>query len=79
MSVRVARRMDGIDRTLIRRIFDGAPPGSINLGLGQPDLPTPARISLAGISGIAAGKTGYTSTAGDPAVRAAIAACSPHA
>jgi aspartate aminotransferase len=77
MSLRVARRMDGIERTLIRRIFDGAPPGSINLGLGQPDLPTPERISLAGIAGIAAGKTGYTSTAGDPAVRAAIAARYP--
>ena len=73
MSLRTARRMDGIDRTLIRRIFDGAPPGSINLGLGQPDLATPPRIALAGIDGIAAGKTGYTSTAGDPAVREAVA------
>jgi aspartate/methionine/tyrosine aminotransferase len=69
--------MDGIDRTLIRRIFDGAPPGSINLGLGQPDLPTPSRIALAGIDGIVSGKTGYTSTAGDPQVRAAIAARYP--
>jgi len=69
--------MDGIERTLIRRIFDGAPSGSINLGLGQPDLATPHRISLAGIDGIVSGKTGYTSTAGDPAVRAAIAARYP--
>jgi aspartate/methionine/tyrosine aminotransferase len=73
MNWSAARRMDGIERTLIRRIYDGAPPGSINLGLGQPDLPTPSRIALAGIDGIAAGKTGYTSTAGDPALRAAIA------
>jgi aspartate aminotransferase len=65
--------MEGIERTLIRRIFDSAPPGSINLGLGQPDLATPPRIGLAGIDGIARGKTGYTSTAGDPAVRSAIA------
>ena len=77
MSWRAARRMDGIERTMIRRIFDSAPPGSINLGLGQPDLPTPERIALAGIAGIAAGKTGYTSTAGDPAVRAAVAARYP--
>jgi aspartate/methionine/tyrosine aminotransferase len=77
MSFRVARRMDGVERTLIRRIFDAAPPGSINLGLGQPDLPTPSRISLAGIDGIVGGKTGYTSTAGDPAVRAAVAARYP--
>jgi len=73
MSFGPARRMNGIDRTLIRRIFDGAPAGSINLGLGQPDLPTPSRIRMAGIDGIVQGKTGYTSTAGDPAVRAAIA------
>ena len=77
MSLRVARRMDGIERTLIRRIFDGAPSGAINLGLGQPDLATPARISLAGIDGIVKGKTGYTSTAGVPAVRAAVAARYP--
>lgn len=77
MSIPIARRMDGIERTLIRRIFDSAPKGSINLGLGQPDLATPSAISQAGIDGILAGKTGYTSTAGDPAVRAAIAARYP--
>ncbi len=77
MSFRVARRMDGVERTLIRQIFDAAPPGSINLGLGQPDLATPPRISLAGIDGIVSGKTGYTGTAGDPAVRAAVAARYP--
>jgi aspartate aminotransferase len=73
MTLRAGRRMEGIDRTLIRRIFDAAPKGAINLGLGQPDLPTPPRISEAGIEGIRNGKTGYTSTAGDPALRAAIA------
>lgn len=74
MILREARRMDGIDRTLIRRIHDAAPPGSINLGLGQPDLATPPSIALAGVDGIAKGRTGYTSTGGDPALRAAIAA-----
>jgi aspartate/methionine/tyrosine aminotransferase len=64
--------MDGIDRTLIRRIFDSAPEGSINLGLGQPDLATPPSIALAGIDGIARGRTTYTSTGGDPVLRAAV-------
>jgi aspartate/methionine/tyrosine aminotransferase len=73
MTLRAGRRMDGIEKTMIRRIFDSAPPGSINLGLGQPDLPTPPRICLAGIDGIVSGRTGYTSTAGDPGLRAAIA------
>jgi aspartate aminotransferase len=45
--------------------------------LGQPDLATPPRISQAGIDGIVAGKTGYTSTAGEPELRAAIAARYP--
>jgi aspartate aminotransferase len=73
VKIRAAERMTGIERTLIRQIFDSAPPGAINLGLGQPDLPTPPLAALAGISGIAAGKTGYTSTAGDAALRSAIA------
>jgi aspartate aminotransferase len=71
--LKAASRMDGIERTLIRRIFDSAPPGSINLGLGQPDLPTPPSIALAGIEAIASGRTAYTSTGGDPALREAIA------
>ena len=73
MSVRIARRLDGVDRTLIRRIFDSAPEGAVNLGLGEPELPTPETIALAGVRGIAAGRTAYTSTAGDPALRAAVA------
>jgi len=73
MNLRAARRMAGIERTLIRRIFDEAPAGAINLGLGQPDLPTPGPVALAGIGAIARGETGYTSTAGDPRLRRAIA------
>jgi aspartate/methionine/tyrosine aminotransferase len=71
--LRPAKRIAGVERTLIRRIFDAAPPDAINLGLGQPDLPSPPSVSLAGIAGIARGATGYTSTAGDLALREAIA------
>jgi len=74
MILRIAARMDGIDRTLIRRIFESAPPGAINLGLGQPDLPSPPSILLAGIAAAAAGRTGYSPTGGDPELRAAVAA-----
>jgi aspartate/methionine/tyrosine aminotransferase len=63
----------GLERTLIRRIFDEAPADAINLGLGQPDLPTPAELSLAGVAGIAEGRTGYTGTAGEPELRRAVA------
>ncbi len=72
--IRAARRMEGVERTLIRRIFDSAPPDAINLGLGQPDLPTPGVVALSGIAAIAAGRTAYTSTAGDPGLREAVAA-----
>jgi aspartate aminotransferase len=68
-----ARRVERLERTLIRRIFDDAPPGAINLGLGQPDLPTPPELCLAGVQGIANGRTGYTSTAGETTLRRAVA------
>lgn len=77
MSLRPARRIAGVRRTLIREIFDSAPADAINLGLGQPDLPTPPSICAAGRRAIADGRTGYTSTAGDPALRAAVAARYP--
>lgn len=77
MTIRVARRMEGVERTLIRRIFDSAPPDAINLGLGQPDLPSPPVVALSGIAGIVGGRTAYTSTAGDPELRAAVAATYP--
>lgn len=73
MSLRPSRRAQDIERTLIRKIFDSAPRDAINLGIGQPDLATPAVASLAGIEGIARGETRYTSTAGDPVLRAAVA------
>ncbi len=79
MTLRAAARMKGIERTLIRQIFDGAPAGAINLGLGQPDLPTPARVGLHGIRAIASGRTAYSATAGDEALRAAIARRHPRA
>ncbi|MGH9869856.1 MAG: pyridoxal phosphate-dependent aminotransferase [Candidatus Polarisedimenticolia bacterium] len=66
-----------MDRTLIRQIFDSAPPGAINFGLGQPDLPTPEVIKRAGIEAIQANQTRYTVTAGDPQLRAAIATLYP--
>jgi aspartate/methionine/tyrosine aminotransferase len=73
MSFAPAKRMEGIQRTLIRQIFDSAPSGAINLGLGQPDLPTPDVVAREGMAGIARGETGYTSTAGKLELRRAIA------
>lgn len=73
MSIRPSSRVQGLERTLIRQVFDSAPSDAINLGLGQPDLPTPACVALAGVDAITSGRTGYTTTAGDLALREAIA------
>lgn len=73
MKIEPSRRVRDLRRTLIRRIFDTAPRDAINLGLGQPDLATPPVACLGGVSAIAQGRTTYTATAGDPALREALA------
>jgi aspartate aminotransferase len=45
----------------------------IHLEIGQPDFPTPANVSQAGIAAISSGKTKYTSPAGIPQFRQVIA------
>ncbi len=64
--------------TLIRQFFERALPGSINFGLGEPDLPTPQflRDEAARIS--AEEQNGYTSHPGIPALRDKIAEQYPH-
>ena len=47
---------------------------AISLGLGDPDVPTPAHIMEAANAAIAAGQTGPTEVAGLPELRQAIAA-----
>ncbi len=46
----------------------------IDLGLGEPDFPTPAHVVEAAFKAAAAGETLYTASAGTPALRAAVAA-----
>ena len=46
----------------------------INLGIGQPDFPTPENIVEAGRRALAAGHHGYTPANGIPALREAVAA-----
>jgi aspartate aminotransferase len=62
---------------MIRQLFDRARPGSINLGLGEPDLPTPDVIRRAAVSVITEEQNGYTTHAGLPALRERIAAGYP--
>jgi aspartate aminotransferase len=66
------RRLQGIQKSLIRQVFDRALPGSLNLGLGEPDLPTPDVIRRAAIKVITEEQNGYTSHAGLPQLRQTI-------
>lgn len=66
-------RLQGIQKSVIRQVFDRALPGSINLGLGEPDLPTPDVIRRAAVRAITEEQNGYTSHAGLPALRQKVA------
>ena len=72
-----ARRLRGIEKSAIRQFFDLAPPGSINLGLGEPDLPTPHVIRDAAVRAIQGEQNGYTAHAGLALLRERVAAGYP--
>jgi len=78
MHLQLPRRLQGVAPTLIRQIFERALPGSINFGLGEPDLSTPqflrdeaARVTLEE-------QNGYTNHAGLLPLREKIAEQYPH-
>ncbi|GAB4374898.1 MAG: pyridoxal phosphate-dependent aminotransferase [Acidobacteriota bacterium] len=74
MSLRPARRVAGLRRTLIREIFESAPPDALNLGLGQPDLRPPPVLEQALARAATDGPAGYGPTQGDAGLRDRIAA-----
>src|SRR2546423_15694930 len=68
----------GIEKSMIRKISDRAKPGSISLGLGEPDLPTPEVIVREAVRVIREEKNGYSLQAGIPELRECIAGDYPH-
>jgi len=72
MKLKFAERVQGIEISGIRKIFEAAGADSVNLGLGQPDFDTPQHIKDAAIEAILGGKTGYTNNTGIPELRSAI-------
>src|SRR5437764_9602448 len=68
----------GIEKSMIRKISDRAKPGSISLGLGEPDLPTPDVITREAVRVIQEERSGYTLQAGIPALCERIAGDYPH-
>ncbi|MGB8217043.1 MAG: pyridoxal phosphate-dependent aminotransferase [Candidatus Methanoperedens sp.] len=67
-----SQRVKGIDISGIRKMFEGAGPNAINLGLGQPDFDTPEHIKKAAVDAINQGFTGYTGNLGIPELREAL-------
>lgn len=72
------KRMRGLQPTLIRQFFERALPGSINFGLGEPDLPTPQFMRDEAARVARDEQNGYTSHPGIPALRDKIAEQYPH-
>jgi aspartate aminotransferase len=68
----------GIEKSLIRQVFDRALTGSINLGLGEPDLPTPEVIRQRAVRVILEEQNGYTMHAGLSALRERVAGDYPY-
>lgn len=73
-----ARRLRGVSKSLIRQVFDRALPGSINLGLGEPDLPTPDVIRREAARVVTEEQNGYTFQAGLLPLRERIASLYAH-
>lgn len=69
---RVPKRLQGIEKSVIRQIADRALPGSISFGLGEPDIPTAECIRNEAIRVINEEQNGYTLQAGMPALREKI-------
>ena len=67
-------RVEQVSISGIREVFEAAGEDAINLGLGQPDFPTPEHAREAAVEAIRAGRAdGYTSNKGTRELREAIA------
>ncbi|WP_135820240.1 pyridoxal phosphate-dependent aminotransferase [Halostella litorea] len=70
-----SRRVEQVSISGIREVFEAAGDDAINLGLGQPDFPTPEHARQAAVDAIERGDgDAYTSNKGIPELREAIAA-----
>jgi aspartate aminotransferase len=69
-----SRRVEQVSISGIREVFEAAGEDAINLGLGQPDFPTPEHAREAAVDAIRAGDSdAYTSNKGIASLREAIA------
>ncbi|SRR6266404_1365649 len=68
-----AKRVQNVGKSATRVLYDSAPPGSINLGLGEPDFATPEVVRSEAIRVIREEPITYTTNAGILALREKIA------
>ena len=69
----VAQRAREVEISGIRKMFEAAPPRSINLGLGEPDFDPPAAVVEALCRAAREGQNHYGPSAGLPALREKLA------
>jgi aspartate aminotransferase len=69
----VAQRVSDIEISGIRRMFEAAPPGAVNLGLGEPDFEPPAVVIRALIAAVRDKMNHYGPSAGLTALREKVA------
>ena len=74
-TYQIASRMDRLDASGIRKVFDLAAKmdNPINLSIGQPDFDVPETLKQAAIDAITAGQNRYTQTQGTAELHAALA------
>src|SRR5262249_48030171 len=73
MNFTPVERLRNIHKSATRLLYDSAPPRSINLGLGEPDFPTPEVVRREAVRFIREGRIAYTSNEGIPELREKIA------
>ncbi len=77
---RIAQRLSGIEPFRVMEILararalERAGRHIVHMEIGEPDFPTPAPVTAAGVAALNAGCTHYTAALGLPALREAIAA-----
>ncbi|MCI4357759.1 MAG: aminotransferase class I/II-fold pyridoxal phosphate-dependent enzyme [Thermoplasmata archaeon] len=69
----VAQRTRDVEISGIRKMFEGAPPNAINLGLGEPDFDPPKVVLDALCHAVRTGKNHYGPSAGRTDLRAKVA------
>jgi aspartate/methionine/tyrosine aminotransferase len=68
-----AERLRNVRKSATRALYDSAPAGSINLGLGEPDFPTPDIVRKEAVRVIQQEHNGYTPNAGILPLRERVA------